>query len=104
MHRLKKLIERLEKLDFPLAYNEHEGGVDLPFLVYRIPGYATMPADDVVYHQSIDVDIELYMPSRFNPQWESAVDDVLSNYYFKAEHIPIKSEKMIMKLYEVRLM
>lgn len=104
MHRLQKLIQSLESTGYPIAYNEFEGNVSLPFIVYRIPGYETLPADDVVYHQSIDVDVELYLPSRFNPQWESALDTALKEYYFKSVLLPIKEEKMIMKLYEMRLM
>lgn len=106
---LSEFASILEATGYPVAYSHFKASKkkkppDLPFICYVVPGTDNFTADDMVYHQVTDVNVELYT-DRKDPKAEQRIEDV-----FDAHQIPwdktevyIESDEMYQILYEVRL-
>ena len=101
MMKYDKIIEMLEEVGIPFAYDHFAEGEspDPPFLIFQIPGSDNFHADDKVYEKLSTLVLELYTEKK-DPAWEERVEEVLTRY----EIIWTRSETWIdsEKLYEVR--
>ena len=101
MMKYDKIIEMLEEVGIPFAYDHFAEGEspDPPFLIFQIPGSDNFHADDKVYEKLSTLVLELYTDKK-DPAWEERVEEVLTRY----EIIWTRSETWIdsEKLYEVR--
>lgn len=93
----------LEEADLPLAYDHFAEGEspDPPFLVFLFPGTDNFFADDAVYEQVNNLNIELYTDKK-NPPLEEKIEDILSKHEFCYEKTEtwIPSEKLYEVLYQ----
>lgn len=104
-----ELVNILKSTGYPVAYYQFKNtkkspAPDPPFICYVFPDTENFHADDTVYHDIQDVDIELYTDIK-DFEAEKRIEDLL-----KANDIPfekvesyIEKEKFFQILYEVRL-
>ncbi|ALY08043.1 hypothetical protein EauS123_00044 [Exiguobacterium phage vB_EauS-123] len=101
---LQQLKALLDQAGYPVAYNHFNSAPSIPFIVYRLPSTSNFDADNVVYHNINNVEIELYTNKK-DLTAEKKLEDVL-----KANELPyqtfevwIDSEKLFQRIYETRL-
>lgn len=106
---LVELVNLLKSIGYPVAYSHFENSEenpapDPPFICYVLPDTDNFMADNTVYHDITDVDIELYTDVR-EFAIEKQIDDLLkeNKIPFNKTAIYIDSEKMHQTIYEVRL-
>lgn len=101
---LQELRNILAATGYPVAYNHFNSTPSVPFIVYRIPSEDGFNADNVVYHNISDVEIELYTNKK-DLTAESKVKQVLDDneLAFVSYETWIDSEKLFQKIYETRL-
>lgn len=61
---LTDLADALESLGYPLAYSHFKKAQALPFIVYLVTSVDTFSADNAAIHESVNVDIELYVETK----------------------------------------
>lgn len=76
---LKKLIDDLEALGYPFTYSHFKKRQEPPCIVYVIHGAESMTADDVVYAEILDVDIDLYVAEK-NRKIENEIKTILKEH------------------------
>ncbi len=102
---LSELYTELATLGLPLAYHQHTGAPQLPFLVYRFDGSDDLMADNHNYAEISDITIELYSNKK-DLASEKLVQDKLKELrlpYVKHE-VWIDTEELFMTLYEVTIL
>jgi hypothetical protein len=94
---------------YPVAYShfkqsENEAVPPPPFITYLVVGSSNFMADNKVYKQLQDVEIELYT-DRKDINAEKKIEEALQQYEIPFETYEdfIESEKLYQKIYEVRL-
>ena len=101
-----ELVEVLEELSLPIAYDHFAEGEspDPPFLCFLYPRNVPLGADNTVYYQLHELDIELYTDAK-NPPLEQKVERLLQEHemFFHKSEVWIEEEKMYEVLYEVVL-
>ncbi len=100
---MDKVIEILERLDIPYAYDHFDEGEspEPPFICYRTPATDNFGADGIVYYGINVINIELYTDYK-DPEIEQQLEASLTEagiFYEKNETF-IKSEKLYEVLYE----
>lgn len=99
-----EVMEMLEELSLPVAYDHFAEGEspDPPFLCFLYPENRPIGADNVVYYQLHELDIELYTDAK-NPPLERKVEKLLTEHelFFHKSEVWIEEEKMYEVLYEV---
>ncbi|MGG0261494.1 hypothetical protein ABEY48_14970 [Bacillus mycoides] len=103
---LKKI---LDATGYPVAYSYFTAtpGNPVPkppYICFLVDGSANLMADNKVYHEISDVNIELYTIKK-DLVAESKLEKVLDDHEIPYESFEafIESEKMYQKTYEVRL-
>jgi hypothetical protein len=106
---LKELKDILEATGYPVAYSHFTPTEDFPvpdppYICYLSTGSSNMKADDTVYHQIGNVQIELYTLKK-DLFAEAKVETVLieNDLPFETVETFIESEELFQKIYEVRL-
>lgn len=106
---LIELKTLLEAAGFPVAYSHFVNTVDYPvpdppYICYLVISSSNMKADDTVYHQIRNVQIELYTKKK-DLIAESNVESILlaNGLPFETLETFIESEELFQKIYEVRL-
>ena len=106
---LTELKEVLEATGLPVAYSffmesENNPVPAPPFIVYFVTDSENFIADNLIYHQVQDVQIELYTDKK-DLEAESKIEAVLteSELPFATVETFIESESLFQKIYEVRL-
>lgn len=106
---LQELHTILEATGFPVAYShfvesENEPLPNPPFIVYLATYSSNLYADNQVYKQVQNAQIELYS-KRKNLEAEAIVEEVLNQNElpFSTTEAFIDSEQIHQKIYEVRL-
>lgn len=101
---LQELKSILDQTGYPVAYNHFNSEPTVPFLVYRLPSSSHFIADNVVYHNIEDIEIELYTNKK-DLAAEKKIEDVLNANELPFEFFEswIDSEKLFQKTYEARL-
>ena len=99
-----EVMEMLEELSLPIAYDHFAEGEspDPPFLCFLYPENRPIGADNVMYYQLHELDIELYTDAK-NPPLERKVERLLTEHelFFHKSEVWIEEEKMYEVLYEV---
>jgi len=101
----EELFQILKATGLPVAYSHFpEGPPSIPYITFIEIGSENFFADDNVYKDIKDYNIELYTQYK-EPNVEKVLEDLL-----KANELPfttaetyIESEKLFQKIYEVRL-
>lgn len=100
--KLIELIALLETLNIPIAYHHFKSPQTPPFLIYIDVDSESFIADDTVYHEVVNVDIELYSVER-DRALESRIKGLLNSaeipYGFSV--IFIEATKQYKSTYEV---
>ena len=101
-----EVVEVLEELSLPIAYDHFAEGEspDPPFLCFLYPRNLPTGADNTVYYQLHELDIELYTDAK-DPVLEQRVERLLTEHemFFHKSEVWIEEEKMYEVLYEVVL-
>lgn len=96
-----EIVSMVEAFGLPCAYDHFAEGEapPLPYVVFLLPSTDNFFADNSVYQQNTELDIELYTDSK-QPPLERKIEMVLSDYEITWD----KSEVWIddEKMYEVR--
>ena len=101
-----EVVEVLEELSLPIAYDHFAEGEspDPPFICFLYPRNIPTGADNTVYYQLHELDIELYTDAK-DPPLEQRVERLLTEHemFFHKSEVWIEEEKMYEVLYEVVL-
>ena len=99
-----EVFEVLEELSLPIAYDHFAEGEspDPPFLCFLYPRNLPTGADNTVYYQLHELDIELYTDAK-DPVLEQRMEKLLTEHemFFHKSEVWIEEEKMYEVLYEV---
>lgn len=101
---LADVKEMLERTGLPVAYHHFKKAPSVPFIVYHCPEDAPFNADDQVYHNSRELEIELYTDQK-DEATERMLELLLEEHelpYRRFENW-IDSEKLYQQIYETRL-
>lgn len=106
---LSELKRYLDETGYPVTYSHFtptpDNPVPLPpYICYLVSSSSNFFADDEVYQENDNVQIELYTNKK-DLAAEQKVKDVLKKYGLPYETFEtfIESEKLFQKIYEVRL-
>jgi hypothetical protein len=103
--RLGELNDILKTTGVPVAYSHFGKPQKPPFITYVVAYSSNFGADDRVYQEIENVQIELYT-SKKDLEAESRVKAVLdaNGFYYETTETYIPTEKLYQKIYEVRLL
>ena len=94
----------LETSTLPVAYNEWKGKPpSLPYLVYLLVGTSDFMADNKIYFQAHEYQVELYT-SKKDPTTEALVEKVFSDNDIIPEKLGgdyLNSEQMYLTVYRI---
>ena len=100
------VFEVLEELSLPIAYDHFAEGEspDPPFLCFLYPKNIPLGADNTVYYQLHELDIELYTDEK-NPEVERQVEAVLDRHgiFYDKTEVWIETEKLYEVLYSFEM-
>ena len=102
---LEELYAILKKTEFDVAYREFKRKHNIPCIVYFETGRENELADDTIYAQFKNVQIELYTTEK-SIEAEHKVENLLNQYeiiYEFSEVGRIESENMYEVIYEVQI-
>ncbi len=103
---MDRLIEILEKLNIPYAYDHFAEGESrqLPFICYKLPKSENFSADGKAYHKKSVVSIELYTEKK-DLKIENEVETVLDEYgyFYNKSETWIDREKMYEVLFSFEI-
>ena len=102
----EEIFQMIEQVRLPFAYHHFAEGEtpDLPYLIYTYPGSIPYAADDQVFVQGMQLQIELYSEKR-DLSIEHQIETVLDGsglVYWKSE-VYIESEKLYEIIYETEV-
>ncbi len=99
-----EVVSILEELDLPIAYDHFAEGEapEPPFICYLYPENIPFGADDTVYFQFHELDIEVYTDIK-DPALEKRVEELLTAHdlFFQKNETWIDEEKLYEVLYTV---
>ncbi|WP_020059102.1 hypothetical protein [Bacillus sp. 123MFChir2] len=102
---LAELLNILKATGYPVAYSHFTTTQTPPYICILVDGSSNMMADNKVYHEINDINIELYTIKK-DLVAEAKLKNVLNEHEIPYEspfEIFIESEKLYQKFYEVRL-
>lgn len=101
-----EVMEMLGELSLPFAYDHFAEGEspEPPFVCLLYPRNLPVGADNLVYYQFHELDIELYTDKK-DPPLERKVEKLLTEHgiFFRKSEVWIEEEKMYEVLYEVAI-
>lgn len=99
----EEVMALMAEMGLPFAYDHFAEGEspDPPFLCFLFPKNIPLGADNTVYFQLHELDIELYTDLK-DPALEARVEAVLTAHdiFFRKSEVWIEEEKMYEVLYE----
>jgi len=101
---ITELKSLLDATGYPVAYSHFRESVSPPFIVYREVGSENLGADNKVYHDVKDFDIELYTTIK-DLTSENVIEQILKDNElpYDTTEVYIEDERLFQKTYEVRL-
>lgn len=100
----EEVVQMLEETGLPLAYDHFAEGEspDPPFICFLFPGSENFAADNIVYAEFQNLNVELYTDEK-NPELEEKVQAVLTRHelFWQQSEVWIESEKMYEVLYQL---
>ncbi|ABJ09625.1 aminopeptidase [Bacillus phage 1] len=102
---LDELNTILKQTGFPVAYSHFGKPQKPPFITYVVAYSSNFGADDKVYQDIENVQIELYTDKK-DLEAEERIKAVLdaNSLYYETTETYIPSERLYQKVYEVRLL
>lgn len=100
--KFRHLNEALKSLGYPVAYHSFKEPVKAPFIVYYSPNVRNFVADNSIYEQFDNYEIELYTDYK-DIELEQKMHDLLTEMetiYYKYE-VYIKEENLFMQTYQI---
>lgn len=102
----EEVVEMLEETGLPLAYDHFAEGEspDPPFICFLFPGSENFSADNIVYAEFQNLNVELYTDEK-NPELEDRLETVLNRHelFWNKSEVWIESEKMYEVLYQMTI-
>ncbi|EJL44026.1 hypothetical protein PMI08_02144 [Brevibacillus sp. CF112] len=101
---LAELKNTLEKTGFPVTYSHFTSKVKPPFICFVVAYSTNFMADNEVYQEIENVQIELYTIKK-DPAAERKVKEILQSngLPYETTEIFIDSEKLFQKIFEVSM-
>lgn len=100
----EEIVEMLEEVGLPLAYDHFAEGEspEPPFICFLFPGSENFSADNVVYAEFQNLNVELYTDEK-NPELEERIESVLNRHelFWNKSEVWIETEKMYEVLYQM---
>lgn len=99
---MEKLYDLLKTLGLPVVYHHFKTPPKLPYIVYFYTNSDNFGADNKVYHNSDNYQIELYTEKK-EQNTEKLIEDLFKSndiYYEKTETY-IDDEKLYQVIYEI---
>lgn len=94
------MVEILERIGLPFAYDHFARAQEPPFIVWRVPGSNNFSADGGVYLKADNINIELYTDKK-DPDLEERVEAQLDGIFYEKSEVYIESEKLYEILYRL---
>ena len=94
------MVEILERIGLPFAYDHFAREQEPPFIVWRVPGSNNFSADGGVYLKTDNINIELYTDKK-DPDLEKRVEAQLEGIFYEKSEVYIESEKLYEVLYRL---
>lgn len=108
MTTLDDLIQLLKSTDIPIFYHHYKSvngeNAPIPFITYVLPSTNNFMADNAVYQEIQDVDIEVYTKSR-DKETQNKIKKVLTDNEipYNVTTLYIEKEKVFQTVYEVTI-
>lgn len=102
---LTELAQKLNSLGYPVAYSHFKTTQTPPFIVYLDQNSDNFSADNTIYHEVENVDIELYTIKK-DLAAEKKIKDLLKENELPFETSPmiwIQSEGVFQKVFSIQL-
>ena len=100
----EEIVEMLEEANLPLAYDHFAEGEspDPPFICFLFPSSDNFSADNSVYAEFSNLNVELYTDEK-NPELEARLETVLNDHelFWNKSEVWIESEKLYEVLYQM---
>lgn len=100
----EEVMQMMEEMKIPFAYDHFAEGEspDPPFICFLFPDSENFAADDVVYMEFSNLNIELYTDEK-DPELEDRVEAVLNAHeiFWNKSEVWIESEKLYEVLYQM---
>ena len=102
----EEVVEMLEETGIPLAYDHFNEGEspDPPFICFLFPGSDNFSADNSVYAEFVNLNVELYTDAK-DPELEDRLEVILNQHelFWNKSEVWIDSEKMYEVLYQMTI-
>lgn len=94
----------LKSTGMPVAYHHYVSPPKLPYLVYLFAYSSNFGADNKVYLEQNNYQVELYTKTK-DPGREKLLEDLFDNneIYWEKSETYIESEKMYQVIYEIKI-
>lgn len=99
---LEEFVNLFDGTQVPIAFDHFKTAQKLPYMVYTIIGNNNMPADDVVYYTTPQIQLELYSVSK-NTTLEATIENVLNGFFYEKNEGYLFDEQMYMVTYQFTL-
>lgn len=104
--KIQEIEGMLDEIGIPYTYHHFTAAkaVEPPFICWLTPGSNNFAADGMVYHQGMQLDIELYTDKK-DQEMEERIEAVLNQHeiYWEKSEVYVESEKMYEVLYEMEV-
>ena len=102
---LIELAELLEGLGYPLSYSHFKNAQSAPFITYLVTSVDTLSADNAAIHESVNVDIELYVSAK-SIQIENEIKELLRANELPFDYVEnyIKEEGVFKCTFSIQLL
>lgn len=94
----------LETLNIPVALNRFSEPQQPPFLIYLDVGSENFAADNIVFHEIINIDVELYT-KHVDDALDSRIKQLFTDHeiFYEWSRNWIEQEKIYQTIYEVSI-
>lgn len=99
---LEEFVNLFDGTQVPIAFDHFKTAQKLPYMVYTIISNNNMPADDVVYYTTPQIQLELYSVSK-NTTLEATIENVLNGFFYEKNEGYLFDEQMYMVTYQFTL-
>lgn len=100
----EEVVQMLEEAGLPLAYDHFSEGEspDPPFICFLFPGSENFSADNIVYAEFQNLNVELYTDEK-NPELEDRLEAILTDHeiFWNKSEVWIETEKLYEVLYQM---
>lgn len=95
---LEEFVALFDDQSIPIAFDHFKTAQNLPYLVYIIADNDNLSADNVVYHTTPQIQLELYSETKDTDN-EEAVEDIIGSFFYEKNEGYLTDEQMYMVTY-----